>query len=339
VRPLGWGPNPPRGPCYPAAEVVYHGAGGRRAGLTPVQQRHEGVSHWWVRGPEGQVYDPTAAQFETPVPYDEGRGRGFLTKRPSKRARQLAQEVGVKLNPDDRLRGLERQAARSGDPHDLAAAARARRRHGEPVQPWEVYPVSYVFLDAYHSRRKVEARATGLPRDRFFVGSATVSPEEMEAHDHAYIYVPSEPIHFLVGQRRSDPRTLLGIANRFGVTPQALIDLNHYDLVRTDPSSALRRRPGGGARFDVLIGQAHHLVRHGHATPQQAWERAARRMNVSGLQIRIPPRHEASALLATGTERGAGPHGTGGGFYLGADQFEWARLLTPKWTKTGARWS
>jgi len=85
--------------CYPAAEVVYHAGGGRRAGLTPVQQRHEGVSHWWVRGPEGEVLDPASAQFNRPVPYDKGRGRGFLTARPSRRARDLAKRSGVKLNP------------------------------------------------------------------------------------------------------------------------------------------------------------------------------------------------------------------------------------------------
>lgn len=85
--------------CYPAAEVVYHAGGGKRAGLTPVQQRHEGESHWWVRGPGGEVLDPAAAQFRRPVPYERGKGKGFLTKRPSKRARALARRSGVKLNP------------------------------------------------------------------------------------------------------------------------------------------------------------------------------------------------------------------------------------------------
>jgi hypothetical protein len=88
--------------CYPAAEVVYHAGGGRRAGLTPVQQRHEGRSHWWVRGPRGEVLDPTASQFNRPVPYERGRGRGFLTRRPSKRARALAREAGIRLNPPGR---------------------------------------------------------------------------------------------------------------------------------------------------------------------------------------------------------------------------------------------
>ena len=85
--------------CYPAAEVVYHAGGGRRAGLTPVQQKHEGVSHWWVRGPKGEVLDPASAQFRRPVPYERGRGRGFLTAKPSRRARALAKDAGVRMNP------------------------------------------------------------------------------------------------------------------------------------------------------------------------------------------------------------------------------------------------
>ena len=110
----GVGDNPPRAKkalkrvrraigkgqdCYPGAEVVYHAGGGRRAGLTPVQQRHEGVSHWWVRGPGVEILDPATAQFRRPVPYERGKGKGFLTKKPSKRARALARRAGVKLNP------------------------------------------------------------------------------------------------------------------------------------------------------------------------------------------------------------------------------------------------
>jgi hypothetical protein len=114
--------------CYPGAEVVYHANGGKRAGLTPMQQRHEGVSHWWVRGPGGEVLDPAAAQFRSPVPYERGRGRGFLTKRPSRRARQLARRAKVKLNsPDRRLRQLER-AASMGDPYARSRLHRERIR-------------------------------------------------------------------------------------------------------------------------------------------------------------------------------------------------------------------
>jgi hypothetical protein len=78
------------GPCYPASEALYHMLGGKAAGLTPMQIQHEGVSHWYLRWQpaNGATYylDPTSDQFETPVPYAEGRGRGFLTSRMSSRA-------------------------------------------------------------------------------------------------------------------------------------------------------------------------------------------------------------------------------------------------------------
>jgi hypothetical protein len=86
-----------QGPCYPASEAIYHAMGGKSAGLTPMRIVHEGVPHWYLRWqplgpkhPEETYYiDPTSTQFETPVPYAEGRGMGFQTREPSKRARRL----------------------------------------------------------------------------------------------------------------------------------------------------------------------------------------------------------------------------------------------------------
>jgi len=49
--------------------------------------QHEGEPHWFLREiTTGKVIDPTASQFNTPVPYDLCIGKGFLTKKPSKRA-------------------------------------------------------------------------------------------------------------------------------------------------------------------------------------------------------------------------------------------------------------
>lgn len=81
-----------RGPCYPAAEAVYHLMGGKAAGLTPMRIVHEGVPHWylrWTTNGETMYIDPTASQFKTPVPYEKGRGNGFLTNKPSVRAQLL----------------------------------------------------------------------------------------------------------------------------------------------------------------------------------------------------------------------------------------------------------
>lgn len=91
------GPNPSGGHCYAASEAVYHLLGGKESGYTPVNLKHEGVSHWFLRGPKGEIIDPTADQFSTPVPYDQGRGTGFLTKEPSKRAAEIIRRTGLSL--------------------------------------------------------------------------------------------------------------------------------------------------------------------------------------------------------------------------------------------------
>lgn len=84
------GANPLTGHCYVASEALYHLCGGEESGLVPCSVRHEGTVHWYLRTwGTNEVIDPTAAQFSTPVPYDQGRGRGFLTKQPSKRAQTV----------------------------------------------------------------------------------------------------------------------------------------------------------------------------------------------------------------------------------------------------------
>lgn len=77
-------PNLMAGHCYVAAEAMHHLSEGR---LRPQFIRHEGAPHWFLRDEDGTVVDPTADQFSTPVPYEQGRGKGFLTRQPSARAR------------------------------------------------------------------------------------------------------------------------------------------------------------------------------------------------------------------------------------------------------------
>ena len=87
---------PTAGHCYVASEAVYHSLGGKAAGLTPMQVQHEGTSHWFLKDSAGKVIDPTADQFKTPVPYDKAKGKGFLTKGPSKRAEILMNRIKEK---------------------------------------------------------------------------------------------------------------------------------------------------------------------------------------------------------------------------------------------------
>lgn len=80
------------GHCYVASEAFFHLLGGPQSGLTPATVLVDGVVHWFLRGPDG-VIDLTADQFDCEIPYSEGRGRGFLTKQPSKRAQVLISRV------------------------------------------------------------------------------------------------------------------------------------------------------------------------------------------------------------------------------------------------------
>lgn len=76
--------------CYAVSEALYHMMGGKEAGWMPIQGVHEGVSHWALRHvAQDRIVDLTVGQFETVPDYAAFRGRGFLTKKPSKQAQEL----------------------------------------------------------------------------------------------------------------------------------------------------------------------------------------------------------------------------------------------------------
>ena len=66
--------------CYYVSEAVYHLAGGKKAGLTPmcVGEPKAKWSHWFLRGPHGEIIDLTAGQFNKLPNYAKATGRGFL---------------------------------------------------------------------------------------------------------------------------------------------------------------------------------------------------------------------------------------------------------------------
>lgn len=87
------GAHPLTGHCYVATEALWHLLGGTRSGWRPHQGKVGGGSHWWLVGPDGAVADVTARQFSQPVDYSAGKARGFLTARPSTRARVVLRAV------------------------------------------------------------------------------------------------------------------------------------------------------------------------------------------------------------------------------------------------------
>ena len=89
-------PSKRRGNCYATSEAVYHLLGGKRNGWKPMRVRHEGDTHWFLakRMFGTWVYlDLTASQFKNPPPYHKARGAGFLTKKPSKRGREMMRRM------------------------------------------------------------------------------------------------------------------------------------------------------------------------------------------------------------------------------------------------------
>lgn len=78
-----------RGNCYVTCEALYHLMGGKDSGWKPMNMRHENDSHWFLRHESGIILDPTAKQFKNVPDYSKARGRGFMTRQPSRRARKL----------------------------------------------------------------------------------------------------------------------------------------------------------------------------------------------------------------------------------------------------------
>jgi len=101
-------PDPMTGHCYVAPEALYHLLGGKAGGWRPMHVRHEDEPHWFLVSDKGDVVDATATQFATPVPVHLARGKGFLTKQPSKRAQTVMKRVRRNAKPNPRPVPIDR---------------------------------------------------------------------------------------------------------------------------------------------------------------------------------------------------------------------------------------
>lgn len=84
-----------RGHCYVAAEAAYH-LFAKARGFEPWVFTHpNGSTHWWLRhATTGTIIDPTLPQLGGDAfDYDAGRRAAFLTRLPSRRARELMRRV------------------------------------------------------------------------------------------------------------------------------------------------------------------------------------------------------------------------------------------------------
>lgn len=67
--------------------------GGKTSGLTPIQGNWEGMSHWALKTKDGEIIDLTVEQFTETPDYKLFRGKGFLTKMPSKKAQTIIDKM------------------------------------------------------------------------------------------------------------------------------------------------------------------------------------------------------------------------------------------------------
>jgi|HubBroStandDraft_2_1064218.scaffolds.fasta_scaffold182937_2 hypothetical protein len=81
------------GHCYIVSEVAYYLLDGKEEGWTPQYIKHEGNSHWFLKHTSGFILDLTADQFTTLIDYSKAKGKGFLTRIPSKRSKTLIRRI------------------------------------------------------------------------------------------------------------------------------------------------------------------------------------------------------------------------------------------------------
>jgi len=87
------GDDPTFGHCYTATEALYY-LWGKSRGYRPGVLRGSRGTHWFLFNDKGDIADPTVNQWRERVPYERGRGCGFLTKGPSRRCSRLLERVG-----------------------------------------------------------------------------------------------------------------------------------------------------------------------------------------------------------------------------------------------------
>lgn len=92
--------HPQFGQCYGASEALYH-LWGKKHGYTAYRVKwndpHFGmISHWYLSNGD-IILDVTEQQFDYGVPHIDGARAGFLTKKPSRRAKEIMRRLKVKL--------------------------------------------------------------------------------------------------------------------------------------------------------------------------------------------------------------------------------------------------
>lgn len=156
VRSAG-GPSAPQhgannclnGSCYVKAEALYHLLGGKEAGWTPMHVSHEGGPHWFLKNRHsGKTLDPSSDHFESAVPYNQARGKEWLTgENPSKKA-LMVMDQAIKQGPRPmakaEIEDVKAPSEGMREDEELDKMAIADIKPGKPIKGKEAHSYSHV---------------------------------------------------------------------------------------------------------------------------------------------------------------------------------------------------
>jgi 8-oxo-dGTP pyrophosphatase MutT (NUDIX family)/GNAT superfamily N-acetyltransferase len=246
-------PNPLTGHCYVASEALWHLMGGHESGWVPQNVKHEGDQHWYLRHSKtGEILDPTAGQFRTPVPYHQGRGRGFLTKDPSKRAAELINRIKSKLDKSEPLeKGFLTTAALAGslalgqvngadpDPKPSKALIEATQRVGIPAEPvkWSALGLHQSLIPIAHLESSFGQNVAHAkhPKGDYHTAHGALGFKPVTAHEE---YLRAPALQKLYGDLK-DPAVFM---SKFKSDPK------FYNLVATSHFMRLQKQHGSPER-------------------------------------------------------------------------------------------
>lgn len=246
-------PNPLTGHCYVASEALWHLMGGHESGWVPQNVKHEGDQHWYLRHSKtGEILDPTAGQFRTPVPYHQGRGRGFLTKEPSKRAAELISRIKSKLDKSEPLeKGFLTTAALAGslalgqvngadpDPKPSKALIEATQRAGIPAEPvkWSALGLHQSLIPIAHLESSFGQNVAHAPHPKgeYHTAHGALGFKPVTAHEE---YLRAPALQKLYGDLK-DPAVFM---SKFKSDPK------FYNLVATSHFMRLQKQHGSPER-------------------------------------------------------------------------------------------
>jgi GNAT superfamily N-acetyltransferase len=148
------------GQCYAASEAAFHMYGKDNGFKSYVlnsktfpEGLDEGETHWFLKNKEGEIIDPTAEQFGgITIPYDKGKGTGFLTKNPSNAAQQIIDRINKSDVVEKTISPKEYTPKMKTDiPYDYVEAVNPTKVFGEQDLRKEKYlnktadPINYSF--------------------------------------------------------------------------------------------------------------------------------------------------------------------------------------------------